>query len=350
MKKVLHILPSDRFSGAENVVCQIIQMFRIRKNDYEMIYCCPDGPIRFALQERNIDSVLLDSLSIANIKRVIKQTNPDIIHVHDMKASFFVALSCGKIPMISHIHNNNFDARKPTLKAILYFCAAIKARHIFWVSKSSMKDYCFHRWFGKKSSLLRNIINPQEAQRKADLSPDKNEFDIVYIGRLTYQKNPQRLVSIMKNIAEQIPNVKMAIVGSGELEEETQKAVEAVGLSHCVSFLGFMTNPLGILERAKLMIMVSRWEGTPMCALEAMALGVPIVSTPTDGLKELTIDGVTGYLSDDDGVLSDRCVQVVKDSELRDRLSQETRIRALEIMNIDQYVEQIKEVYEQNHY
>lgn len=350
MKRVLHILPSNRFSGAENVVCQIIKMFSKADPQYEMLYASPKGPIQKALKERNINFVPIESISIRGIRRLVNQTNPDIIHVHDMKASFFVALSCGRVPMISHIHNNNFDARKPTLKAILYFFAAIKARHIFWVSKSSMKDYCFHRWFEKKSSLLRNIIDPQEAQRKADLSTDKDEFDIIYIGRLTYQKNPQRLVSIMKNIAEQIPNVKMAIVGSGELEEETQMAVEAVGLSHCVSFLGFMENPLGILEKAKLMIMVSRWEGTPMCALEAMALGVPIISTPTDGLKELTIDGVTGYLSNDDDILSDRCVQVVKDSELRKSLSQKTRIRALEIMNIDQYVEQIKEVYERNLY
>ena len=56
--KVLHLLQSNRFSGAENVVCQIIDMFRTDK-DIEMVYCSPDGPIKETLTERKIRFVPL---------------------------------------------------------------------------------------------------------------------------------------------------------------------------------------------------------------------------------------------------------------------------------------------------
>lgn len=347
MKRILHILPSDRFSGAENVVCQIIQMFRGRENDYEMIYCCPDGPIRTALLERNIQFLSLEKMNISELQKAIKKAKPDVIHVHDMKASFLAAIVCGKIPLISHIHNNNFDSRKPTLKAILYLWATVKAKHIFWVSKSSMEEYCFQKWVAEKSSLLTNIIDPVEARVKAEAAENKGNYDIVYVGRLTYPKNPQRVISILKAVTEAIPNVRAAIVGTGELEAETKRAAVELKIDHCIDFLGFVSNPLGIMKNAKLMIMASRWEGTPMCALEAVALGIPIISTPTDGLKQVVIDGETGYLSDDDEVLVEACVQVLENHQLREKLVRQTLWRIDDIMDVDKYVEQVKRAYEQ---
>ncbi|MDO4568696.1 MAG: glycosyltransferase family 4 protein [Clostridia bacterium] len=72
-----------------------------------------------------------------------------------------------------------------------------------------------------------------------------------------------------------------------------------------------------LLHDAQVMIMTSDHEGTPMVALEAMALGVPIVSTPTDGLKDLIDDGRTGFLADDDSVLAGRLIELSEDEQLR---------------------------------
>ena len=95
------------------------------------------------------------------------------------------------------------------------------------------------------------------------------------------------------------------------------------------------------------MIMTSRWEGLPMCALEAMALGVPIVSTPTDGLKEIVEDGKTGYLSDKDDVLIDRCLDILKNEKLYQRLHQKTLEKAAIILDIESYKEALDRVYRQ---
>ena len=88
--RILHILTSNRFSGAENVVCQIIGMMK-DEPDVEMRYCSPDGQIREALAEREITFAPISELSVSEVKRAIKETKPDIIHAHDMRASFVAA-------------------------------------------------------------------------------------------------------------------------------------------------------------------------------------------------------------------------------------------------------------------
>ena len=93
------------------------------------------------------------------------------------------------------------------------------------------------------------------------------------------------------------------------------------------------------------MLMTSRWEGTPMCALEAMALGLPIVSTPTDGLCELVTDGETGYLSDDDDELTRKILGILIDDEKRDYLSKRTKERSRVINDVISYKEGILKSY-----
>ena len=347
MRRILHITMSDTFSGAENVACQIISMFR-NDSDTEMLYCGVEGPkIRDALQERNIQFVPIKERSPREVARVIRETKPTIIHAHDMKASFYVALTCGKTPFVSHIHNNNVDSRGLSVKSILYYYAAGKAKHIFWVSKSAYEGYAFHEKFKGKSSILYNVIDAEEVYRKA--AQDKNEYnyDIVYVGRLTPQKNPQRLVEVLTGIEKKYPGMKAAIVGTGDLEAETKQKRQEFNAEECIDMLGYSSNPYKIVKSAKIMIMTSRWEGLPMCALEAMALGVPIVSTPTDGLKEIVENGKTGYLSDKDDVLIAKCVDILKNEKLYQELHQKTLEKAAVILDIESYKEALDRVYRQ---
>ena len=315
-KKIMHLLTGTSFSGAENVACQIMACF---KNDaeYEMFYCSPDGKIREALKERNVRFAPMKEWSLSEVKRIIREEKPDIIHAHDMKASFFAALLCGRIPLISHVHNNNFDSRGISAKALFYRYAAQKAKHIFWVSKSAYEGYAFHEQFEGKSSILYNVIDAEEVYKKAAQDEKEYAYDIVYVGRLTPPKNPQRLVKVLAGIAEKYPKMKAAIIGTGDLEAETKQAIAE--------------------HHAEL----------PMCALEAMALGVPIVSTPTDGLKEIVDDGKTGYLSDDDDVLIERCTDVLENKELYQNLHHATLEKAAQILDIKTYKEALDKVYRQ---
>lgn len=314
--RVIHLLQSSQFSGAENVVCQIINMMD-NNDDIEMMYCSCDGQIRKVLKERNIKFIPISNLTVKEVKRIIKEYKPDLIHAHDMRASFIGSLACGNVPLISHIHNNNFDSRGISLKSIAYLYAALKTKHIFWVSDSSYEGYYFHNLFKKKSEVLYNIINIDNLYSKMRLDNNSYDYDIVYLGRLSEQKNPLRLMKICRGIVDQLPSVKIAVIGTGDLEDDTYKEAERLELGSNVTFLGFQNNPYKILNDSKLMIMTSLWEGTPMCVLEAMSLGVPVVSTPTDGINIVVNNGITGYLDETNEGIVNSCKAILMDKNLR---------------------------------
>lgn len=341
--RVLHLLNTDRFSGAENVVCQIINMFKYEQ-DIEMLYCSPDGQIRNALQERDVKFVPVNVLKVKELKRVIAEQKPDVIYAHDMRASFIAACVCGKIPLISHIHNNAFDSRGISPKSLAYLFAAKKAKHVFWVSKTAFIGYAFHNWFSKKSSILYNVIDVNSLKAKAQKDENQYDYDIIFLGRLTYPKNPERLLKVFSILVKKLPEVKIAIVGTGELETKVKTLSKGYGLEGNIDFLGFCENPLKILQDSKVMVMTSRWEGTPMCALEAQALGVPIVSTPTDGLKDLIEHGKTGFLSDDDETLAECLLSIIKDESLRSDLSNNALCFAQKFNDIENYKLKIRVV------
>lgn len=340
--KVLHIVNTDRFSGAENVVCQIIDAFQ---NDVNMAYCGLEGPIRSVLEEKGILFLPIKKMSVFGLKKIIKEFKPNIVHAHDMRASFFASLACGSIPLVSHIHNNAFDSRALSLKSLLFLFAAIKAKHIFWVSESSFLGYFFHRFFKGKSSILLNVINVESLIKKRDKDSLTYDYDVVFVGRLTYQKNPERLIEVLQKLVKKNSNVKCAIVGGGDLSEEISNLIIERSLEKNVFMLGFNSNPLKILSDSKVMLMTSRWEGLPMCALESLALGVPVVSTPVDGLRTIINQGENGFLSSNDDEIVDFVNKIVCDKSLQKNLSATCVKLSEKYNNLDNYKQQLNLVY-----
>ena len=338
--KILHLLSSDRFSGAENVACAIMQMTR---DKVESVYCSPDGPIRKAVEEKGFTFVPLSSMSA--LSRILREEKPDLVHAHDVRASFAASLFCGKIPFVSHIHSNSHGANRFSIKSCLYLLSAMRAKHILWVSQSTFDGYYFHRLLQKKSSVLYNVIDIRAVREKMQTDTNIYPYHIVYVGRLTYQKNPQRLVNVLSRVASCKPDVKIAIVGEGDLLEETQSLCKENHLTDNIEFLGFMENPLKLVRDAKVMVMTSRFEGTPMCALEALALGTPIVSTPTDGLCELIENGKNGYLSEKDEVLAEHLLSLICSPEKQIAFSEEAKRRSAIYNDLRAYREKITEIY-----
>lgn len=342
--KILHLLQSNRFSGAENVVLQIMGMFRGDSN-IEMVYCCPDGPIREVLAGCGIPFVPVKKMSLFEIRRVIREVKPTIIHAHDMRASFLTALVCGCVPFVSHIHNNNFDSRKMTAKTVLYSWAARRARHIFWVSKSAFEGYYYRLKIAAKSSVLRNVVDTAQIRERAASAERQDTYDVVYIGRLSYPKDPKRVIRVLEAVAKLDPSIRAAVVGNGEMAGDVRRLVEKSDVKDQIQLLGFIENPLGIMKNAKVMIMTSLWEGMPISALEAMTLGVPLVCVPTDGLRELIVHGETGYLSDNDDELVRQCYKIICEAETRERMSREAVLRICDLMDLSAYHDRVSQVY-----
>lgn len=321
--RVLHVLYSTIYTGAEKVAAQIIRSF---DGEAEMAYCSlEDATVRKILEDQGIPFLSFPELTPGHLKKIIRQFQPDVIHAHDMRTSFVAALCCGKIPLVSHIHNNAYDSRGLSVKSIAYLIAGFKAKKILWVSNSSYEGYFFHKLFAKKSQVLYNIIDTQQIFDMRDRDENSYDYDMIFLGRLTYQKDPQRLLRLCARLREVRPNIRVAIVGAGELEEELKTLWKQLELENNVFFLGFQSKAMKMLSDSGCLVLTSRWEGTPMCALEAMALGTPVVSTPTDGMKDLIRSGENGYLTDDDGEMAGFIEKLLADPEHRAQLAQQAQ-------------------------
>ena len=340
--KVLHIVNTGWFSGAENIACQIIDAFR---SNVEMTYCGYDGTIRPVLESSGIEFFPIKKMSVRELKRVLKGVKPDIIHAHDMRASFFASLSCGNIPLVCHVHGNALDSRRISLKSVFFLFAAYKAKHIFWVHESSFMGYIFHSFFKEKSSILQNVLNTELLIKKKDDDSCNYDYDVVYLGRITSQKNPERLINVFQKLVAINPNAKCAIVGDGIMTDFVAKLIKQMDLTKNVFLLGFKNNPMKLLSDSKALLMTSLWEGLPICALEALALGVPVVSTPVDGLRSIIQNGKNGYLSNNDDEIANYLNILICDKKLHDELSRNCVALSKEYNDFNSYKRKVFSVY-----
>jgi glycosyltransferase involved in cell wall biosynthesis len=109
-----------------------------------------------------------------------------------------------------------------------------------------------------------------------------------FLGRLSPQKNPLLLVDAFAKLAPRHPDAMLAIAGDGPLEAEAREAERALGLTGRIVWLGFR-RPVDVMPGFDVFALPSRYEGLPYVLLEAVAAGLPIVSTPVGG-SETVID------------------------------------------------------------
>ncbi len=340
--KVLHILRSSRLSGAENVVADICMMF---EGEHDMVYCSPEGPIRDALTDRGVEYLPLKRLCAGEIKNVINLFKPDIIHAHDVCASVLAVYNSGGIPVISHIHGNSDDMRKLGIRPLLYLIAANKAKRVIVVSESCLNDYIFKKQIIEKTVCLRNIVYTARINILLNKDPVDYNFDFIYVGRLSYPKNPIRVAKVASEVLKLCPGATFGVIGGGELEKEMMAVFQGEGVADRITFTGMLPYPYKALKQAKCMLMCSRYEGTPVVALEAVTLGVPIVGTPVDGLKGIIHNGINGYSSHDDAELCNYVVELIKNSQLRRTLSHNSIKMAQTMNNVTRYKISLLDIY-----
>lgn len=343
-KRVLHLLASNKYSGAENVACTIIKN---TKDEYDSIYCSPNGNIKNRLEEENIEYLPLKKLSFKEIKKAIKQFNPNIIHAHDFKASCLASIFYKKRKIISHVHINNKKMRKINLYSLLYNYVSKKFFHIFFVSQSAYDNYVFKKNVVNKSSILYNVIDKEEIFKKINEIKCNLEYDLIFLGRLVEQKNPERLIEIVKLLVKEQKNLKVAIVGDGDKKNIIKQLINLNNLNKNIDMLGFQQNPYPILNNSKLLIMTSFREGTPMVVLEALCLGKPIISTPVDGLKDIIKNNYNGYLINNNKEFAKTINEILKDENKLKKLSKNAIDYFNEYNNLNKYINAIKTYYKE---
>lgn len=126
----------------------------------------------------------------------------------------------------------------------------------------------------------------------------------VTAGRLSTEKNHERLIRAFAKVHADHPQTRLIILGGGPLEEHLHRLVETLALSDCVELAGFQVNPYRPLSKCDCFVLPSDHEGQPMVILEALVLGLPVIATEFSSVK--------GALDPSDGVIVPRSVEGVE--------------------------------------
>jgi glycosyltransferase involved in cell wall biosynthesis len=170
---------------------------------------------------------------------------------------------------------------------------------------------------------------------------------VTHIGRFAVQKNHALLVEAFAQVHSDAP-LYLLLVGGGELEDAVREQVVELGLQERVRFLGVRADVPAILNASDLFVLSSRWEGNPMSVMEALAAGLPVVSTAVGGVPELVQEGETGLLvpSEDTGALACALQALVDDPARRQAMGAAARQHAIAHFDIRHTVRMYEELYE----
>lgn len=342
--RVLHIINSHIYSGAENVIISIMEN---TKDDIDTCYTSPVGSIKEVLSQKGLNYIPIyaENLSPKNIKRVIDQYRPDIIHAHDFRAGIFSCMTMTSVPIINHLHNNSPWLKRYSIYTVLYAMCCCRLKKILTVSNSVMDEFVFGRFFKSKIEVIGNPFDAEKIRFLSRVADFYEPSDLIFVGRLTTQKNIFFFLDVVKMLKEQFPMLKVSVVGDGELRQDFIKKIHEFHLSRNIKMYGFQKNPYGLLKNSSILCMPSRWEGFGLVAAEALSLGVPVVCSGVGGLTDIVDNSCGKICGFDLAAYVNEIKECLIDQGYYQNKSKIAIKRAEELSNMKHYVNKIKNVY-----
>ena len=283
----------------------------------------PDYPLfKYEPYELALSSKLFD---------VISKHKIDVLHVHYAIPHAYAAYMAKKIlkengyniPIITTLHGTDITlvGNNPFYKPAVTF-SINKSDIVTCVSKSLMEDT--REFFGIKREIkvIPNFIDIDKYAKKHNLCQGNmlaqdDEKIIVHVSNFRPLKRIIDVLKIFEKINQKI-NSKLIMVGDGPDKKKAKEFLRKNNLKNKVIFLGKTNEVDEILCSSDLFLLPSEKESFGLAALEAMALKVPVISTNTGGLKDLNINGNSGYTSDigDIDSMAKNAIKILSDDSL----------------------------------
>ena len=291
MKKIGIIIPSLSDGGAEKVAANLSIIYK--ELGYEVYIILYENRVSFEyegtiinmdIKPRNgIGKIFKDYEIYSKLKAIKKQYNLDIVISHLPKTDLINCLTKRNEKVITTIHSD-IQRDYPTYMQKMLPKIIKKSDLIASVSRGA-EEYLKDTYSAEN---VKTIYNPQMLDKIEELSKEeitefpKELFDseiIINIGRLSEEKGQWHLIRAFSQVVKNRPNAKLVLVGRGHLEERLRNLASEIGIQENVIFTGFNKNPYKFIKHSNLYVGTSLYEGFGMTLVEAMTLGIPVIST-----------------------------------------------------------------------
>ena len=265
------------------------------------------------------------------IIRIIRETcrewKPDVVisFYNDLCALASIAILGLHIPLIYSERNDPNRTNQRPIDQVYRKIVENRADKIVFQTKGAQA--CYPPKVQKKSVVILNPLDTS-AFPTHDFSNEKKE--IVSVGRLEPQKNQKLLIESFSMLAEELPDYNLVIYGEGSLRKELEAFVESKGLTNRVFLPGAKSGIQNYIKDASLFVLSSDYEGIPNALIEAMAIGLPCVSTDCSpgGARELIESEENGLIVEcgNSKMLADAVKRMIVEKKEAKRMGTQARL------------------------
>ncbi|MDC1384860.1 N-acetyl-alpha-D-glucosaminyl L-malate synthase BshA [Crocinitomicaceae bacterium] len=290
---------------------------------------------------------------------VVKREELDVLHVHyaipHASAAFMakqiLAAQGVHIPYVTTLHGTDITlvGRDPSFEPVITFCMN-ESDAITAVSESLREDTYKHFNATKDILVIPNFVHPrsktinniQEIRRRY---ANDNEPVMCHISNFRKVKRVDDVLKMFDKVNQKIPS-KLLMVGDGPERFGLEELCAQLGLCDRVVFIGKVRETQEVLEISDLFVLPSETESFGLAALEAMAMGVPVISSNTGGIPEVNINGETGFMSEVGDVedMAKNAIYILEDEDRKKNFGENALARS-KVFDIDAVVRQYEDLY-----
>lgn len=339
-KNICFCINSLDSGGAERVV-SILANYFVSKNDVSII-TMTDNNIQYKIDKKvniiklvknkkNIKNKILKKIllipktivRIQKLNKVFRSQRPDIIISFLPEASFMSLIANkGRYKIIISDRNDPNIEYKNKIYNFLMKKLYPKADG-FVFQTNDAKEY-FNDIIDFSEKPYKIIYNPVSEKFICDRYNGKRKKQIVSVGRLQEQKNFELLINAFSKIEKKYPDYKLVIYGEGNLRKCLEDKVQMLNLENRILLPGVIKNVKEKIYNSSIFVLSSNYEGMPNALIEAMCIGLPVISTncPCGGPKMLIENNVNGILIDTNNVeqLANSMELLLNDKKFADTL------------------------------
>ena len=319
-RKVVFILPQMGLGGLDKMVYLLIKNLDYHNFQPYLITITEfnhDNLMIHDLTQKGVEIHFLDKKEGFDIRTcfqlsaILKRIDADIIHIHNRAClyAFWYLLFCKKkaFQTIHSLPQREMTKFHRLMMRILFHLRKVRPIAISDTIRRETASY-----YKLKEDWIPTIYNPVETNRF--YTGEKYErFTFITAGRLSSEKNQIMMIEAINALHKQNIECDLLILGEGSERSVLQNKIQEYSLQKEVKLLGKIDNVEDYLAKSHVFLLTSRYEGLPLCILEAMAAGLPVVSSNVGGVPDIVTEGETGLLfePDDMSALTNAMMQML---------------------------------------